>query len=352
MRRVVKGPCVDGSELARGIFTSQSWSVQPCVRPLSAVHMTAGHNGLRGSGPGHKPAFENALALVGCPDRRIDRLCITCCSPSQPLHHAMVLGAISSDPQRGWIIVSLAPGHHCPSHSGELVGKGDGSDFGRPSCQQCCDPGPILGAMELGIADDGERNLAGAHGHIGFAKIALGHPEDTDAHIQQALRLSAWTLFAGMAKLYLGRDEEAVAWLRRHRFQPGLCHRAILSCGRFGAVRQVGRGQNRCEGGVGARSDLHHPPFPRQRIERESGLPRRTRTPDRGHAQGWCAGRMRTSAIPPERGDATYTTKMCRSAQGLGRVKTLCQKRSEVGTVAMRANFFDFGYARIAAIRG
>ena len=85
---VREGPCVDGSELARGIFTSQSWSVQPCVRPLSAVHMTAGHNALRGSGPGHKPAFENALALVGCPDRRIDRLCITCCSPSQPLHHA------------------------------------------------------------------------------------------------------------------------------------------------------------------------------------------------------------------------------------------------------------------------
>ncbi len=28
-------------------------------------------------------AFGNALALVGCPDRRIDRLCITCCSPSQ-----------------------------------------------------------------------------------------------------------------------------------------------------------------------------------------------------------------------------------------------------------------------------
>ena len=116
------GPCVDGSELARRIFTSQSWSVQPCVRPLSAVHMTAGHNALRGSGPGQKPAFENALALVGCPDRRIDRLCITCCSPSQPSHHAMVLGAISSDPQRGWIIVSLAPGHHGPGHSGELVG--------------------------------------------------------------------------------------------------------------------------------------------------------------------------------------------------------------------------------------
>ena len=92
LRKTTGRLSASGSELARGIFTSQSWSVQPCVRPLSAVHMTAGHNALRGSGPGHKPAFENALALVGCPDRRIDRLCITCCSPSQPLHHAMVLG--------------------------------------------------------------------------------------------------------------------------------------------------------------------------------------------------------------------------------------------------------------------
>src|SRR6516164_8424226 len=64
-------PCVDGSELARRIFTSQAWSVQPCVRPLSAVHMTAGHNALRGSGPGQKNAFDDALARVGCPDRRI-----------------------------------------------------------------------------------------------------------------------------------------------------------------------------------------------------------------------------------------------------------------------------------------
>jgi hypothetical protein len=81
-------PCVDGSELARRIFTLQAWSVQPCVRPLGAVHMTAGHNALRGSGPSQKPAFDDAMAQVGCPDHRIDRLCITCCSPSQPSHHA------------------------------------------------------------------------------------------------------------------------------------------------------------------------------------------------------------------------------------------------------------------------
>jgi hypothetical protein len=66
----------------------QHWSVQPCVRPINAVHMTAGHNALRGSGPDQQLAFKNAMARVGCPDRRIDRLCITCCSPSQPSYHA------------------------------------------------------------------------------------------------------------------------------------------------------------------------------------------------------------------------------------------------------------------------
>src|SRR5262249_17447793 len=44
--------------LARLFFTFAGWSVQPCVRPVGAVHMTAGHNALRGSGPGQKPAFE------------------------------------------------------------------------------------------------------------------------------------------------------------------------------------------------------------------------------------------------------------------------------------------------------
>ena len=38
--------------------------------------MTAGHNAVRGSGPDQKLAFDDAVALVGRPDRQIDRLCI------------------------------------------------------------------------------------------------------------------------------------------------------------------------------------------------------------------------------------------------------------------------------------
>jgi hypothetical protein len=58
----------------------QHWSVQPCVRNLDAVHMSAGHNALRGAGSGQNLAFDSAVARVGCPYYRIDRFCITCCS--------------------------------------------------------------------------------------------------------------------------------------------------------------------------------------------------------------------------------------------------------------------------------
>ncbi len=67
-----------------------------------------------------------------------------------------------------------------------------------------------------------DRNLADAHGWIGFAKYLLGYPEETEAYVHEALRLSPrdtfaswWMLFVGFAKLLLGADAEAVVWLRR-----------------------------------------------------------------------------------------------------------------------------------------
>ena len=107
---------------------TQHWSVQPCVRPVDAVHMTAGHNALRGSGPGQKLAFDNALALVGCPDRRIDRLCITCCLPSQHSHHIECPMRSRSRRKRSGFFVAFAPSHHRPRHPGDLVGESGHSD--------------------------------------------------------------------------------------------------------------------------------------------------------------------------------------------------------------------------------
>ena len=109
----------------------QHWSVQPCVRPVDAVHMTAGHNALRGSGPDQKLAFKNAMAQVGCPDRRIDRLCITCCSPSQPSHHAGCPAQSRLRRKRDGLPITLALGHHGPGHPRNLIGQRDGGDLRR-----------------------------------------------------------------------------------------------------------------------------------------------------------------------------------------------------------------------------
>jgi tetratricopeptide (TPR) repeat protein len=67
-----------------------------------------------------------------------------------------------------------------------------------------------------------DRNLADAHGCIGMAKYFVGCAEQTEGHIQEALRLSPrdifayrWMLFVGIAKAQLGADTEAAGWLRR-----------------------------------------------------------------------------------------------------------------------------------------
>jgi TolB-like protein/Flp pilus assembly protein TadD len=67
-----------------------------------------------------------------------------------------------------------------------------------------------------------DRNLASAHGQIGHAKLFTGRAEETEALINEALRLSprdtiaqAWMLIAGGAKFCLGSDEEAVTRFRR-----------------------------------------------------------------------------------------------------------------------------------------
>jgi TolB-like protein len=67
-----------------------------------------------------------------------------------------------------------------------------------------------------------DRNLARAHAAVGFAKYFTGRAEETESHVLEALRLSprdtnayTWMLAGGIAKLYLGRDEEAAVWLLR-----------------------------------------------------------------------------------------------------------------------------------------
>jgi TolB-like protein/cytochrome c-type biogenesis protein CcmH/NrfG len=77
-----------------------------------------------------------------------------------------------------------------------------------------------IAECERALAHD--PNLAEAHSVIGIAKFVIGRFEETETHIRDAMRfspqdkyLSAWLVIAGVAQLYLGRDEKAVTCFRR-----------------------------------------------------------------------------------------------------------------------------------------
>jgi TolB-like protein/tetratricopeptide (TPR) repeat protein len=80
----------------------------------------------------------------------------------------------------------------------------------------------IQGIAELEHALELDRNSATAHSLIGNAKYLLGRGEETEAHINEALRLSPrdilanrWFAWVAFAKVALNADTEAIAWLRR-----------------------------------------------------------------------------------------------------------------------------------------
>jgi tetratricopeptide (TPR) repeat protein len=57
---------------------------------------------------------------------------------------------------------------------------------------------------------------------IGFGKHFLGRPEETEAHVAEAMRLSPrdtmaylWMTYLGIAINQLGRWEQAIPWFRR-----------------------------------------------------------------------------------------------------------------------------------------
>ncbi len=65
-------------------------------------------------------------------------------------------------------------------------------------------------------------NLASAHSLIGLAKLFDGHPEETESHELEALRVSphdteadVWVEYIALAKLHVGAYEEALGFFRR-----------------------------------------------------------------------------------------------------------------------------------------
>jgi TolB-like protein/class 3 adenylate cyclase len=77
-----------------------------------------------------------------------------------------------------------------------------------------------IAALERALALD--RNLATAHAALGQAKSFIDRAEETEAHVQEALRLSPrdrlaflWFFYVAAAKSQLDAHEEALVWCRR-----------------------------------------------------------------------------------------------------------------------------------------
>ena len=133
--------------------------------------------------------------------------------------------------------------------------------------------GSVLGVTnraEQGIAECEralalDRNLANTNATIGAFKAIVGRAEETETYVLEALRLSPrdalvfyWQMFVGVAKIILGRDEEAIVWLRRsieanrnnriNHFYTQLHWRFSVGWRRLG----------RSPGGAHAQSAVHH----------------------------------------------------------------------------------------------
>ena len=78
------------------------------------------------------------------------------------------------------------------------------------------------GIMECERALSLNPSLASAHAMLGLAKYLLGQGEETESHVEEALRLSPldtfaylWMLFAGVAAIQMEEYSKAIEWLRR-----------------------------------------------------------------------------------------------------------------------------------------
>jgi TolB-like protein/class 3 adenylate cyclase len=81
---------------------------------------------------------------------------------------------------------------------------------------------PERGMMQCEHALGLNPSLASAHAMLGLAKYLIGQGEETEIHVEEALRLSPldtfaylWMLFAGVAKIQTEEYGKAIEWLRR-----------------------------------------------------------------------------------------------------------------------------------------
>ena len=125
-----------------------------------------------------------------------------------------------------------------------------------------------------------DRNLAEAHAGIGLAKYFLGLGAETEAHVNEAFRLSPrdsgafrWMQFVGIAKLQVGARRRcnrlaapvpgSKSKSLRGAFSAGCCARV---------ARQARSGAGRGEGRTCSQPNFHYPPLAYHRIKRQCGI--------------------------------------------------------------------------------
>src|SRR5262249_18686165 len=96
------------------------------------------------------------MTQTGSPAPRNDRICITSSCPRQLV--VPTCRFLRGQQQRR-LPVSLTTNHDGPGNPGYLVGQGDGGPLGRPRCHQPSQPGMLLRAVLLRIADDGHGTI-------------------------------------------------------------------------------------------------------------------------------------------------------------------------------------------------
>src|SRR5260370_7977902 len=112
------------------------------------------------------------------------------------LHIAPDVGTISLRRECDGFLVALTLGHHGPRHPRDLISERDRGDLRWPPRQQCREPGPMFRAMDLGIADDGQRARREQAAQIAIslladtaelvltpARVLLGHEPDPGREI-------------------------------------------------------------------------------------------------------------------------------------------------------------------------
>src|SRR5215813_2578927 len=93
-------------------------------------------------------------------------------SPNRYVTPDVRCNLVLSRRESGGFIITFVPCHHRPGHPGEFVGERDGGDLGGAPRQQIGEPGSMPRAMDLGIADHGERASREQAAQIAIALFA------------------------------------------------------------------------------------------------------------------------------------------------------------------------------------